>query len=430
MSEKLGLAFGLALAALVFTPAGPAQAASAAAETPQPRVVVLAAGVGDVDATVQVFERRNGVRAGHTYRSALKGFAARLTEAQRAALLRDARVVAVVDDITFTANGQAALAGGESVPAGIRRIRAGSTTTAAGPGAPVAVLDTGIDLKSGDLDARHGVNCVSSTAPAQDDHGHGTHVAGTIAARNGGTGVVGVAPGTTMYSVKVLNARKTGTLSQVLCGIDWVTRNAAALGIRVANMSLSAAGSDDGRCGEVDRDVQHQAICRSVAAGVTYVAATGNAGRDMATTVPAAYREVLAVSAANDADGLPGAKATQFACKTTERDDRAATYANFATTPAAQAHLVAAPGTCVVSTKLGGGTTGDDRHEHGLAARCRGGLACAVAADRVPVWPQRAWWTVCGRSRPKPHLAAGSRETRCRRWPAAIYGHLVDAASL
>jgi subtilisin family serine protease len=102
----------------------------------------------------------------------------------------------------------------------------------------VAVIDTGIDLTHPDLQAVNGTNCVSPGAPAQDDNGHGTHLAGTIAARNNGSGVTGMVPGTTVYAVKVLNAAGSGRESQFICGVDWVTANAARLNIKVANVSL------------------------------------------------------------------------------------------------------------------------------------------------------------------------------------------------
>src|SRR5207249_3359720 len=80
--------------------------------------------------------------------------------------------------------------------------------------------------------------------------------------------VTGVAPGTKLYAVKVLNSRATGTLSQILCGIDWVKANAVALGIKVANMSIEGSGSNDGNCGNTNNDAEHKSICNATAAGV------------------------------------------------------------------------------------------------------------------------------------------------------------------
>jgi subtilisin family serine protease len=208
-----------------------------------------------------------------------------------------------------------------------------------------------------DLNAVAGTNCIKPGAAPQDDNGHGTNVGGIIAARNNGTDVTGVAPGTPLYAVKVLDRSGKGTLSQLLCGIDWVTSHAAALGIRVANASFSGAGANDGACGATNKDVEHRAICNSVAAGVTYVASAGNGAQGLERTVPAAYPEVLTTTAMTDTDGLAGRLGRAPACVKGEADDRYAAYSNWAATAAAQAHVVSAPGTCVASDKIGGGTS-------------------------------------------------------------------------
>ncbi|HEX2085448.1 MAG TPA: EAL domain-containing protein, partial [Solirubrobacteraceae bacterium] len=268
-----------------------------------PYVVVFTDGVDALSATA-ARERALGLRVGFRYQSALSGFSARLADWQLAVLRRDPGVAYVAPDIPVRSAGTTPLAAGETVPTGVARIGAAGGGLAQGAASSaVAVLDTGIDLKSADLDAAAGTNCVSTTAAPQDDNGHGTHVAGTIAARNIGSGVVGVAPGTRLYAVKVLDKRKAGTLSMLLCGIDWVTRNAPALGIRVVNMSIGASGADDNACGSVNRDALHQAICRSAAAGVTYVVSAGNAKTAFTKTVPAVYPEVLTVTAMSDSNG-------------------------------------------------------------------------------------------------------------------------------
>src|SRR5207244_7229065 len=118
---------------------------------------------------------------------------------------------------------------------GVKRVGGG---TKAATGVAVAVLDTGIDLAHPDLTALPGTNCTGGanrrTTAVADGNGHGTHVAGTI----GGSGGIGVAPGTTVYAVKVLDDEGRGSTSQLICGIDWVTANAARLGIGVASLSL------------------------------------------------------------------------------------------------------------------------------------------------------------------------------------------------
>jgi subtilisin len=321
-------------------------------------------------------ERSQGFDATHRYDAALEGFAADLDRSQVAALRADPQVAYVVPDRPVRALGAGVpLAPGESVPTGVRRIGA-ATATAVSPPADgaVAVLDTGVGPAGGELDVQPGVNCLGP-GPPDDDNGHGTHVAGTIAAGNDGSGVVGVAPGTRVVSVKVLDARGSGTTSQVLCGIDWVTANAAARGIVAANLSLGGSVPAIGTCAT---DPERAAICRASLAGVTVVAAAGNDGRDLGAspfTVPAAYPEVLTVSAFADSDGVGGAAGPL--CDG-ERDDTAASFSNFATRPADLAHMVAAPGVCIRSTWRGGGTaTGSGTsmaapHVAGAVALCKG----------------------------------------------------------
>src|SRR2546430_5447791 len=158
--------------------------------------------------------------------------------------------------------GRVPIAAGDCAPTGVRRLGAATTTTTREASTVnVAVIDSGIDLAHPDLNAVSGKNCIRSGQPARDDNGHGTHVAGTIAARNNGAGVVGVAPATKLYAVKVVNAQGSGTDAQVICGIDWVTANAATLKIKVANMSLGGPGVDDGNCGNTNGEIG-RASCR------------------------------------------------------------------------------------------------------------------------------------------------------------------------
>jgi len=387
------LACPAAAAATTGTAAEPSRSGHVTASSPAPApayVVVLRDGA-DVTSAKGRLERAAAVAAGHTYGAALKGFAARLSDAQRARVQSDPDVAAVVPDIPFHADALGPVAARETVPPGIRRVRAATTTQAsAAANGSVAVIDTGLDLSHSDLNAVSGINCIQSGAKAQDDNGHGTHVGGTLAGRNTGTGVVGVVPGTRLYAVKVLDRRAGGSLSSILCGIDWVTRNASALGIRVANMSVGAAGRDDGACGARDGDPLHAAVCRSTAAGVLYVASAGNSGVDFAQQAPASYGEVLTVAGMTDTDGLPGAKGPA-SCVKGQGDDKVWTKSNYGVTAAQAAHMVAAPGTCILSAKRGGGTTtmtGTSMaapHAAGVAALCLGsGGAAGPCAGLAP----------------------------------------------
>jgi subtilisin len=341
----------LALGAAVLSAPGLAAAAQSR------YVVVYRSDVRNVDSQTNVLQRKMRFASTFRYAHVLKGFAATLTSSERDALASNPAVAYVAPDIAFTAAGMVPVASGETEPVGIRRIQAATPSTVhASSDDNVGVLDTGIDLKNSDLNAITGTNCVKTGTAAQDDNGHGTNVAGIIAARNQGTGVVGVAPGTKLYSIKVLDAKGTGTLSQILCGINWVSANAAALNIRVVNMSLVGSGASDNNCGNTNKDAEHQAICKSTAAGITYVAAAGNNSASVARYVPAGYPEVLTVTAMTDTDGIAGALGPA-PCISRQKDDTYASYSNYAASAADQAHTIAAPGTCVISDALGGGTS-------------------------------------------------------------------------
>jgi subtilisin family serine protease len=211
----------------------------------------------------------------------------------------------------------------------------------------VAVIDTGIDLDHPDLTVYRAKNCIGR-GTGDDGNGHGTHVAGTIGAKDNEIGVVGVAPGVRLWAVRVLDNRGSGTTSSVLCGVDYVTQNEDA--IEVANMSLSGGGSDPdnvvGSCSTGNG--YHDAICRSVEAGVTYVAAAGNEAVDAKSSVPAAFDEVITVSAPRTSTGLPGGGGVA-SCRA-DVDDTFADFSNFG----ADVDLIA-PGVCIRSTWLNGG---------------------------------------------------------------------------
>ena len=310
--------------------------------------------------------------------AALKGFAAELSAADVRALRRDPEVALVSPDLEVHALALTPLAAGESVPTGVARIEAANAREAhQASSVGVAVLDTGIDLDHPDLVAHDGKNCVASGS-ADDDNGHGTHVAGTIGARNQGAGVVGVAPGTALYAVKVLDGSGSGLWSNIICGIDWVTANAASLGIKVANMSLGGLGDDYSTCAG---DPLHQAICNSTDAGVVYTAAAGNNGWDWGAPppdVPAWFPEVLTVTAVADSDGTPGGTGGAPGCRPAEVDDKRASFSNFSREADDDGHAIAAPGVCIRSTWPGGGyatlsgTSMAAPHVAGLVALCLG----------------------------------------------------------
>ena len=286
----------------------------------------------------------------------------------------------------------------EPAPTGVTRIGAaprlepnGTLFTGPTPTAAVAVIDTGI-YNHPELNIAGGVNCAKDDLLGNllggggfsDNNGHGTHVSGIIGAKADGQGVVGVAPGTPLYAVKVFSALGSGSLSNVICGLDWVAQNAAAKNIKVVNMSLGGDGTDDGACGTKDQDPFHAAVCKVVKAGVTVVAAAGNDHVDLVKSVPAAYDEVLTVSAMADFDGLPGGKAAGTTCSTKGTDDTAATFSDFALPGGPDVgHTISAPGVCIYSTWNDGGyksisgTSMASPHVAGAVARCIDAGPCA-----------------------------------------------------
>ena len=183
----------------------------------------------------------------------------------------------------------------QTIPWGIDRIDADLVWTAnAGYGVKVGIIDSGIDKDHLDLagNIKGGINIINPKKSWNDDCGHGTHVAGTVAALNNNIGVVGVAPEASLYAIKVLNRRGSGFISDVIKGLQWSIDN----GMQVVNMSLGASS---------DIQSYHEAIIAAYNNGITIVAAAGNDGQyDGKIYYPAKYPETIAVSATNESNAL------------------------------------------------------------------------------------------------------------------------------
>lgn len=182
----------------------------------------------------------------------------------------------------------------QELPWGIKRVNAaGAWSKTRGEGVKVVVIDTGIDRTHPDLQEllAGGWNATSKEKPEDynDDNGHGSHVAGTIAGVDNLFGVVGVAPKVALYGVKVLDANGSGTFSDVIAGMEWAVTNK----MQVANMSLGASRGNDSLKAAVEAMGK---------AGVVLVAAAGNSGR--AVGFPAAYPDAICIAASNISDGV------------------------------------------------------------------------------------------------------------------------------
>jgi subtilisin family serine protease len=153
----------------------------------------------------------------------------------------------------------------------------------------VAVLDSGI-ANHPDLNVAGGISFVEGTSSYLDDNGHGTHVAGTIAAQKNKIGVVGVAPSIDLYAVKVLDKNGVGNYAQVIQGIDWAIDN------NIDIISMSFGGYDNS-------EILHDAIKTANSKGILIVAAAGNFGSGEEKEVyPALFPETISVGAVDKAD--------------------------------------------------------------------------------------------------------------------------------
>lgn len=132
-----------------------------------------------------------------------------------------------------------------------------------GRGVKVAILDTGIAAHP-DLAIYGGVSFVPGVTSYNDGHGHGTHCAGVVAARNNSLGVVGVAPDARLYAVKVLSDGGSGNSSWIIAGMEWCVKN----GMKVASMSLGGTNAPF--------VAYANAVKRCQDNGVTVVVAAGN----------------------------------------------------------------------------------------------------------------------------------------------------------
>ena len=223
---------------------------------------------GEVQSEANRAVQANGGRVTHVYTVALRGFAAELpAQAVERMKANNPNIESCEQDQVFTtgpvtAQGQPTFnAQAEETPWGIARVNGGTPGTFA----TAWVIDSGIQLNHPDLrvDTARSRSFVRDSSP-NDQNGHGTHVAGTIAALANGSGVIGVAPGAPVVAVRVLDRRGSGTTSGVIAGVDYVAANGRAGD--VANMSLGGGVSS----------TLDNAVVRAASGGIRFALAAGN----------------------------------------------------------------------------------------------------------------------------------------------------------
>jgi subtilisin family serine protease len=225
------------------------------------------------------------------------GFAATLTPSEAAELRRSPDVRWIEPVVLRHLMADVSTPGMQVVPSGVQQVQAPLAWTGRRTGeVNVAVLDSGIDFFHPDLQPAWsgGYNPMVEGGSPLDDAGHGSHVAGIIAAANNRAGVVGVAPGVRLWGVKVVSSSGTGTMEDVIKGLEWVAAKKQELGGRwVVNLSLG---------GNEASDLEREAFQKAADAGIVIVASTGN-DSNLETIAPiaypAAYPSVIAVGAVN-----------------------------------------------------------------------------------------------------------------------------------
>lgn len=261
----------------------------------------------DIKTDIYIRNTINSESIKNSFNHSVVSFVAELSDEQLESLRKDENVSYIEQDriVTFappcgTPKGGPCDGGGggsdsQETPYGITRVNGGVTYAGSG----VAwILDSGIDLDHPDLnvDASRGYNAFTSGKDGKsldDGNGHGTHVAGTIAAIDNSTGVIGVAAGATVIPVKVLGARGSGSYSGVIAGIDHVAANGSSGD--VANMSLG---------GPVSQAVDDAVKNAAQSSGVKFVLAAGNESTDANNSSPARVNgnNIYTISAMNSND--------------------------------------------------------------------------------------------------------------------------------
>jgi subtilisin family serine protease len=276
----------LVLTALVVLPASAAPAGNAR----QDFIVVFKDSVARAAPVAAEHSQRFGGEVRYVYEHALKGYAGSFSEGQLGALLADGRVASVERDaeVTVSTIQTPATWGIDRIDQRALPLSGSFTYTRTGAGVQAYIIDTGVRFTHAEFGGRaiNGFDSVDGGA-ADDCHGHGTHVAGTV----GGT-TYGVAKSVTLVAVRVLNCSGSGTTAGVIAGVDWVTGNHMPGQPAVANMSLG---------GSVSSSLDN-AVRASIVDGVSYAIAAGNSNRSACNFSPARVAEAMTIGATDQTD--------------------------------------------------------------------------------------------------------------------------------
>jgi aqualysin 1 len=336
------------MVAATLTVAGVALTQPAVDDAADGYIVVLEDGVDNPSQVASGIERRQDLEVGFVYNSALEGFSAEIPDADLAAVRADPRVDYVEPDTTVHAVDQ-------TLPWGVDKIGADESSILAGNGSgalssvDVYIIDTGIYRGPTSLRKRYRdlnvVNHIDFTGGKNTDcgEGHGTHVAGVVAAKDNARGVVGVAPGAQLTGVKVLGCQDDGLVSTVIEGIEWVTEDvkgpdgtadtADDKKPAIANLSVS---------GEANQALD-DAVRRSAGSGVFYSVAAGNEGERACDYSPARAGRTWTDGGWINNNGIVTTAAVRF-------DREEAGWSNFG-----DCVDLWAPGVDILSTKNKGG---------------------------------------------------------------------------
>jgi len=291
-------------------------------------------------------------------------------------------IIGTAENVTAT---NATLTNASSLAAGCEMQRVVPVSTDANMSASdfnvdIAILDTGVSLSHPDLNVYRDVTFINGTTTGNDDNGHGSHVAGTAAAKDNDLGIVGIAPGARIWAIKVCDTTGECKITNQIKGVEYAIQHADE--IDVLNISIENPNSP----------ALNSIINAAVKAGITVVVSAGNHGKDASLTTPANNPNVLTVSAIADSDGVCGAEGPDLTIEganSTITDDSFAFFSNFG--PAVK---VAAPGVNILSTYNGTGYAVDSGTS--MAAPYVSGAAAIYKAQNPYAMPPEVISAILG----------------------------------